>query len=314
MVPPTAAPGPLPPCDGGVGGVGCTGGVGAGGVEAGVGGEVGAGGFGVGVGGIGGGVGGRGGVGGVGGSVGGSVGFGVGGAVGGGVGGGVGTGPGPPHAPEFAQSEQSQSRAFVHVEVASVQPEVALPGVKQPGVVAFQHHCLLSSATHWSHAAAVSPHEVSVHDAHWHSPESAHTAPLKEHSPARTMHVCESQHHSWPLAVQLSHVSSAGSGVGGVGGGVGTGPGPPHAPEFAQSEQSQSRAFVHVEVASLQPAVASPGAKQPGVVAFQHHCLLSSATHWSHVVAGGGVGPAGVGVGGGVGSTVLRRHGQMVFS
>ena len=106
-----------------------------------------------------------------------------------------------------------------------------------------------------------------------------------------------------------------GPGVG-FGVGAGTGPGPPHAPEFAQSEQSQSRAFVHVEVASVQPEVASPGVKQPGAgLAFQHHCLLSSATHWSHVVAGGGVGPAGGGgVGGGVGSTVSRRHGQMVFS
>jgi hypothetical protein len=72
---------------------------------------------------------------------------------------------------------------------------------------------------------AGAPHEVSVHDAHWQIPESAHTAPLKVHNPARGMHVCESQHHSWPNLAQLSHVRAGvgGARVGGGVGGVGTG-------------------------------------------------------------------------------------------
>ena len=191
-------------------------------------------------------------------------------ATGAGVGAGGGVGrAGPPHLPESAQSEQSQSTGLEHVAVDSVQPEAGSPGAKQPGGLAFQHHCMLSCCTHASHVSA---------------------------------------------GVGVGAGGAGGVGTG-AGGGVGTGPGPPHAPELAQSEQSQSRAFVHVDVLSAH-SVELPGAKQPPApaLAFQHHCLLSSATHWSHVVAGGGVGPAGGGVGGGVGSTVSRRHGQMVFS
>jgi len=169
-----------------------------------------------------------------------ATGFGV------GAGGGVGR-AGPPHLPESAQFWQSQSTGLEHVAVDSVQPEAGSPGAKHPGGLAFQHHCMLSCATHASHVVA-------------------------------------------------------GVGVGaGAGGGVGTGPGPPHAPESAQSEQSQSTGLEHVAVDSLQPEEASPGAKQPGTgLPFQHHCMLSCATHAPHVVAGVGVGAGGAG--GGVGT------------
>ena len=171
-------------------------------------------------------------------------------------------GLGPPHLAESSHAEHSQSTRLEHVAVSSVQPELKSPGVKQPGSTSpcplrpFQHHCMLSSATHAWHVCALGVgggvgdwHAVLAQFEHAHSAKFEHVASDFAHSVLEIApHTPVDDHHTLPPATHSMQLS-----------GVGEGPGPPHAAESLQSEHAQSIVMLHVERGRLQP---SPGVRQ----------------------------------------------------